>query len=109
MSEMTWAWTGLPATLADVQGCVGKGWHGIVARLVDDLFALGWNGRVYQVKEKFGGLRFYAATNGASEIHDRIEEAMNESYKTCEECGEPGVIREDRSWIQTLCEEHARG
>jgi len=60
---------------------------------------------VTQVKEKFGGLRFY--TNCRDEaILQRIDVAIQESFHACEICGEPGTLREGR-WIKTLCDEHA--
>lgn len=34
--------------------CVGKGWHPILRELFDQLFAIGWDGDVHQIKEKFG-------------------------------------------------------
>ena len=55
-----------------------------------------------QVKEKFGGLRFYM-TCGSDEIFDLINEAEALSYKTCEECGKPGEARAT-GWIHTLCD-----
>ena len=54
-----------------------------------------------QVKEKFGGLRFYM-TCGTDEIFDLIEKAETLSNKTCEECGKPAEER-DGGWIYTLC------
>ena len=57
--------------------------------------------KAFQVKEKFGGLRFYM-TCGSREIFDLTDEAEALSYKTCEECGEPGEKR-DSGWIHTLC------
>ena len=42
---------------------VGDGWVPIVDRLITDLEAMGWRGQVRQVKEKFGGLRFYYPTH----------------------------------------------
>jgi hypothetical protein len=98
---------GQKATLANVQDQTESGWSDILKRLVDDLFWLGWDGRVLQVKEKFGGLRFYINT-GSDAIHDRISQAENESYKTCEQCGKPGVPR-GGGWIKTLCDEHSDG
>jgi hypothetical protein len=82
--------------------CVGVGWTHIINHLINDLEKLGWDGHVYQVKEKFGGLRFYigAATD---EIHDRIQEAENESFTVCERCGAPGYPK-DEGWILTLCD-----
>jgi hypothetical protein len=58
-----------------------------------------------QVKEKFGGLRFYvqAATN---KHYDYISFAESMSYRTCEVCGTPGKRYTD-GWHKTLCEIHA--
>lgn len=58
-----------------------------------------------QVKEKFGGLRFYVG--GATEKHYRyIDFAEMLSHRTCEECGAPGITY-TMGWYQTLCEKHA--
>lgn len=84
---------------------VGPGWYGIIKRLIEDLIKLGWDKQICQVKEKFGGLRFYINT-GSDQIHTRIREAEDESYLTCEKCGEPGEHRTDRGWWTTLCDEH---
>lgn len=89
-----------------VYGCVGPGWKGILESLVKDLLAMGWSGEVSQVKEKFGGLRFYCESDGAPGIYERIQEAEDESFKTCEGCGAPGRPR-DLSWIKTLCDKCA--
>lgn len=89
-----------------IYGCVGPGWRSILESLVKDLLAKGWSGEVSQVKEKFGGLRFYCESDGAPGIYDRIQEAEDESFKTCEECGAPGRPR-DWSWIKTLCDKCA--
>lgn len=58
-----------------------------------------------QVKEKFGGLRFYVhgATN---EQHAAIRLAEALSYRTCEVCGKPGKPNKDGGWISTRCKEH---
>ena len=59
-----------------------------------------------QVKEKFGGLRFYV--NGATEKHwSYITFAESMSYKTCEVCGSPGERYTD-GWHTTLCDVHAK-
>ena len=105
--EMIWGFSGKPASREHVLGCVGAGWHKLVHRLIDDLFSLGWDGQVYQVKEKFGGLRFYIG-KGTDDIHTRIAQAEAESYKTCEVCGEPGTERSPFGWIKILCDEHAK-
>ena len=84
---------------------VGEGWYPLVNQLVEDILALGWDGNIFQVKEKFGGLRFYIGS-GSNEIFDRIAKAENDSYEICEECGQPGVLR-GGGWLKTLCDEHA--
>jgi len=61
--------------------------------------------RISQVKEKFGGLRFYI-NHGTNEIFDLIHEYENKSYTVCEVCGKAGKCRNDIGWIRTLCEEH---
>ena len=60
---------------------------------------------VLQVKEKFGGLRFYVNCRRNEAIRQRIGIAADESFRTCEVCGQPGELRED-SFIKTLCDEH---
>lgn len=90
----------------------GPGWVPLLDRLVTDLKALGWDGECAQIKEKFGGLRFYIG--GATEetfkpIHDRIAEAEGESLRTCEDCGAEGKCRTKKPdgtyrWYRTLCD-----
>lgn len=58
----------------------------------------------YQVKEKYGTLRFYV--NGANEEHNAyIDMAEAMSSVTCEVCGNKGR-RSHFGWIVTRCEEH---
>jgi len=58
-----------------------------------------------QVKEKFGGLRFYV--QAATDKHYQyISFAESMSYRTCEECGAPGKTYTD-GWHMTLCDIHA--
>lgn len=86
-------------------GEVGDGWVPILDRLATDLVALGWDRKVYQIKEKFGTLRFYAGDNTTDEMGERIGEAESESAITCEECGAPGELRQG-GWLKTLCDQH---
>lgn len=59
--------------------------------------------KVLQVKEKFGGLRFY--TNfGTKELYDMIDEAEEKSYNICELCGsENEVGMRENEWFTTTC------
>jgi hypothetical protein len=86
---------------------IDNGWLGIAQRLIVDLIELGWDKQICQVKEKFGGLRFY--TNAISDdMWNRIRLAEDASYMTCEKCGELGELR-GGGWMATLCDEHAEG
>lgn len=59
-----------------------------------------------QVKEKFGGLRFYV--NGASDRqYAVINFAESLSYHICERCGSNQNIGSTKGWITTLCEKCA--
>lgn len=84
---------------------VGEGWFPIIKELIEDLITLGWDKQTCQVKEKFGGLRFYI-NSGLNEMHERISKAENDSYHICEKCGEPGELRNDIGWYRTLCDNH---
>ena len=58
-----------------------------------------------QVKEKFGGLRFYV--QAATDKHyNFISFAESMSYRTCEDCGSAGK-RYTSGWHRTLCDIHA--
>lgn len=58
--------------------------------------------KICQIKEKFGGLRFY--TNfGTDELHRLIDEAEDESFNTCEVCGKRCKQICEGHWVYTLC------
>jgi hypothetical protein len=91
----------------------GDGWFDILWRLCEDLEpmvaeleqeATGRQFEVLQVKEKFGGLRFYVS-HANDAIRQRIGAAAEESFRTCEVCGQPGKQRQG-DWIETRCDEH---
>jgi hypothetical protein len=55
-----------------------------------------------QVKEKFGGLRFYV--QGSDDFIDGIIDlAESMSYRICSECGNQSTPQKRRGWIYTLC------
>lgn len=58
--------------------------------------------RIAQIKEKFGGLRFY--TYSVSDKIDKlIDDAEERSFTVCETCGEKGELLKIRGWMLTLC------
>ena len=106
---------GLPMT----QTCMcwgfecSDGWFDIINELSEKLEQL--NNTTYlehpveavQVKQKYGTLRFYLSGYN-DEVHQLVNEAERKSAVTCEECGKPGVCRND-GWITTTCDECYKG
>lgn len=76
------------------------------------------NVAIHQIKEKFGGLRFYygfAPVDNppyADLFELAVEGAETRSLMTCEVCGKYGKLRSKDAegqpmWMKTLCKEHA--
>lgn len=82
--------------------------------------------KVWQIKEKFGALRFYSSfvdADGAQSagegrqtvgrpvliktVRALVLEAERQSSVTCARCGEAGTRREFGGWVVTLCDRHA--
>lgn len=91
------------------------GWIPLVEELLEKLDKQfpGWH--CDQVKEKFGGLRFYAVPPKdltkvqADTFYGLISETERASYNICEECGDPGESGSYGGyWMLTLCPEHAK-
>lgn len=64
---------------------------------------------ITQVKEKFGGLRWYdegITTEAWDEYYVWLRKYENLSEETCAICGDKGTLRTDIGWILPLCEEH---
>lgn len=59
---------------------------------------------VVQIKEKFGGLRFYY-DGGDDTIDGMVRMAEAWADKSCETCGAPGT-RRGGGWVRTLCDHH---
>jgi hypothetical protein len=60
-----------------------------------------------QVKEKFGGLRFYITGSVHSyddEVQGMVNLAETLSFMTCERCGNDAELKGD-GWLYTLCDE----
>lgn len=89
---------------------VGEGWQPLVETLNKKLLALDPNYEILQIKEKFGGLRYYIAESDNMTLRDKqaalINEAENVSFTICEYCGEPGTAdtTPPGRWLKTMCE-----
>lgn len=58
---------------------------------------------INKVKEKFGGLRYYAS-GACGHIQDLMWEAEEKSLSICENCGKEGSLH-DIGWIYVRCDE----
>lgn len=58
--------------------------------------------QIAQVKEKFGGLRFYS-DGGDSYIDGLVSFAEDLSYNTCETCGTNQELGQTIGWISVIC------
>jgi hypothetical protein len=93
---------------------VGKGWYPILETLCANIQShINWRVKqgvniaqveVNQIKEKFGGLRFYYS-GGDDEISGMVRMAEAWADIACEECGAAGK-RRSGGWIRTLCDHH---
>jgi hypothetical protein len=104
----------------------GVGWWPALEACFADITAVliaypGLDFNAVQIKEKFGGLRFYydlyraegselteeQETEARGKIYEAVEKAEQVAAVACEVCGQPGK-RRNGSWIRTLCDEHAK-
>jgi len=92
----------------------GIGWYNLIYTLtncidrrLEHLNKDGGNRKVIiaQIKEKFGGLRYYADGDIDEQMDGMIDFAESLSYTICEECGAPGKLRSG-GWLRTLCDKH---
>ena len=82
---------------------VGKGW----SKLIDEIYEfLPEDITILQVKEKFGGLRFYVAS-ASEEVLDRIYAIEERSLTICDVCGRTGQPT-TKGWIATRCDKHKK-
>lgn len=92
---------------------VGPGWTPIINLTHAKLRHLDPDYKIDQIKEKFGGLRYYFTPSVdfgsiVGQIMDDVVTAAEvRCSRTCEECGTPGEAHQIRGWWRTLCDEHA--
>lgn len=85
----------------------GDGWFALlksgIEKIKEEYEKSGLKLKVYQVKEKYGTLRFYL-DQYTDAIQEIVEEMETQSERICEECGALGHIS-GLVWVRTLCEE----
>ena len=92
----------------DYLALVPEGWQPLLVNLLDKIESLeDVEVCVLQIKEKFGGLRFYYQGSGKDfpKVRVFVGEAEELSTKTCVVCGNPGTRRYG-GWISPYCDEH---
>ena len=92
----------------------GEGWWPILEALCGQIqHHVDWKNKqsevvaqvtVNQIKEKFGGLRFYYS-GGDDAIDGMVRMAESWAAHSCETCWSPGKSRSG-GWIKTLCDYH---
>jgi hypothetical protein len=84
---------------------IGDGWFELVKELVINIAKLDVDHKVkvFQVKEKFGTLRFYI-DGGNDKINELISIAEHKSERICEVCGDDGYIDNSKYWVVALCD-----
>lgn len=85
---------------------VGPGWRDILRRLHSEIVVRDPDYKVFQVKEKFGGLRVYLYGMPSDAVRNLIAEAEFRSERTCEECAGGAQLVCVRGWWRALCRTH---
>lgn len=91
---------------------VGAGWQELIENTHTALTGLMPGYTISQIKEKFGGLRYYWVPPQDTDVkvintaHQIVDNAEQMSFHICEWCGKPGTTKAHRGWLATLCEEH---
>ena len=95
---------------------VDEGWYQIVVDCDNLLTEIDPDYKIAQIKQKFGGLRYYFQPS-STEYNDELWEKMNAvvhtyediAWVTCEATGNPGVLmKSSGGWLKTLDPEYAK-
>ena len=115
-TEYRLGWGKEPCTLKQARDYAraSPGWQPIIDYLFKQFEHWCVKVHITQVKEKFGGLRFYYAYIEVGELKEHyrapdfdamVDFAEGMSYCMCETCGNPAETRPG-GWVETLCDEH---
>lgn len=91
------------------------GWAALIVECHERLSEIDPNYKILQIKEKFGGLRYYFTPSESldqSLVNQMIKIASYceaRSFHICEICGNPGKLNTKLRWHKTLCEKHTEG
>lgn len=89
------------------------GWYPLILELDAKIDSIEPGYRVDQVKEKFGGLRFYydqmsINDDNRERVDKLVDAAETKAYTICEMCGvsDSTVGTGGLYWVKTLCSDH---
>ena len=96
---------------------INEGWNELIEEItfkievINNKYSPSSYIRAAQIKQKFGGLRYYISIEDVEEqdvkyVYDIIAEAENRSFTICEYCSSPAKTSKGRTYVETLCNEH---
>jgi hypothetical protein len=100
---------------ATISAGVGPGWEPLVDELHAKVLEIEPEIVVDQVKEKFGGLRYYVAgapirLDKVTQINALVKEYEGRSFMVCEWCGASEGVETSsgtsQRWLKSLCPAH---
>lgn len=92
---------------------VGPGWQKLVEFTHHYLNLIDPGYKVLQIKEKFGGLRYYVELSQELDEQDvaicnnLVSLAEEISFRICEDCGGKGNVQSMDGWLKTFCVQDA--
>ena len=90
---------------------VDEGWYQLVIDCDRELTVIDPNYQIAQVKQKFGGLRYYFQSSLSGErkaMDDVVTKYEAVAAVTCEATGNPGVLmKSEGGWVKILDPEYA--
>ena len=108
-------WDDITKTLMRFGFECGDGWVELLKKLTTELKEIDVQKqiKVFQVKEKFGSLRFYVEYDKENilepwlykKANDIISKYESMSETTCEVCGKVGKIKSINHWLRCRCPE----
>jgi hypothetical protein len=84
----------------------GAGWSSVLDRALGDLRRSVPHVRLRVAKEKLGTLRLIMDNKLDADAFVITQRAEEESARTCEVCGEPGMVISTDCPVRTRCERH---
>lgn len=89
---------------------IPPGWESLVLNCDERLARIDPKYQIVQIKEKFGGLRYYTNESIKAELliafQDVIKQTEDKSFQLCRQCGAVGSLVTIHHWYFTLCPRH---